>query len=323
MAKILNLKYLITIEDSTKKILLFLNNRIARIFPLFYFTVFISSWFFFPDTFIFYTKDGLRKIYLLFTMQYYPFQFDYNGVVWSLGPEVLFYVLSPFLTLIIFKVLKKNVLANSILLILSLVLLSTNYILNGYLLLLSKLGILFLMDKRLPGIELFLKQLPIFLVGYFGFYIIKYTLEKLKDFQLTSVTSRLRIISIFIILYLLMSLEWLKFDTRFNFVIFGIVTLIFILLIEIADFYTFKKPNNIFNHLGNLSYGIYLIHILLIIRFNQTYFPFLRLHFSNQISGFIVLVCVTVLSIIIAHFLYYAVELPGGKFVKNLMKEKI
>ncbi|MGL4759160.1 MAG: acyltransferase family protein [Patescibacteria group bacterium] len=318
MAKILDLKYLY--ELSVNNLKQFYVNRIARILPLYLIIVIVSSWIYFPYTIELFNKDSLYKLYLILTMQYQVDFFVYNQVIWSIGPEVLFYFLSPILY-ILFSKFMNNIYLSFLLLINSFILIQNNYLLFIYKSILDKTIFSDKINKYLPGLEFFLTYFSLFMIGFFGYFVVKKLYLKVSYFTINKneTLNMFKFYLSIISFYFLITFDWGKLQKEIYLQIFSILTLLLITLIEMFDFEIFKKPNTFFNNLGNLSYGIYLVHMLILIRFNELYTLKIESIVPKPLGYIVTFIIVSILSILISNFLYKSIELPLGKKLKSFL----
>jgi peptidoglycan/LPS O-acetylase OafA/YrhL len=267
-------------------------NRLRRIAPLYYVVSIIGIWFSFYHL-LTPTKENLVRLIQLFFFTFTQ-NYVYNQVMWTITLEMIFYLICPFLFILIFPLFK-----NKLTVFLPLI---TSFILIKYPILVSN-----------PTLYSFSEHLGIFLVGSSIVGII----TQFKDQMKTFFENKKWIgIASFIILILSMMRPW----QDFKFAQLGLVflTLVFIFSYELSISEIRVQSKNFFNSLGHLSYGIYLFHILIMIRFNELYRQILIMRFGETTAGYITFFIVTVISIIISFVLHRGIEKPAyrwlGKF---------
>ena len=85
-----------------------------------------------------------------------------------------------------------------------------------------------------------------------------------------------------------------------------------------ANNFKFETKPNILNNLGNLTYGIYLIHMLWLIKINDSVGFLLETNFGKLKSGIIIWILVSILSILSAKFLQFCIEKPTNQYLLKL-----
>lgn len=261
-------------------------NRFLRIYPLF-FCVALFAWA------IEYTLSGSNPLGLKdFPSQLLGFQFHHNyilnGVFWTLGIEVQFYLIAPVLALIFTLLSKRFSVALGIIFYLALV--GLQY------LLVSKYG------WNYDGRNI-VSNLPHFFIGMIGCALV-YGMKPSILRLLACLLSGIFFLGFSNYLYHKDPTTYWSFDG-----ILLIDTLILLLIIAHGSLKKAAYKNKaylIFRFLGTLSYGIYAWHPLL-----------MRLIDSIQEQPFYLSVVILLLTIVISTISYYLIEKPFLKLKRS------
>jgi peptidoglycan/LPS O-acetylase OafA/YrhL len=267
-------------------------NRLKRILPIYYFVCLISLVFSFryilePH------KYNIERLIKIFTLSY-DGSFPFNQSIWTIGIEVLFYILCPFLFFFYKKIINSKV-WSGIIFISSVIILK-----NGL-----------RIETSISVINSFIEFLPIFLVGSSTYLLVHHYQKKITNniFPITTVTALLVILSLFF--------PWGNVGDKIPVTFF---TVLFILTKELYD-PEYKPQKNIINYLGVISLGIYLWHIPLLIQVKSKLFSILISIFaSNIIAYYLVWLITILLSILVSHITYKLIELPCAKWLDNRRK---
>jgi peptidoglycan/LPS O-acetylase OafA/YrhL len=313
----------------------FWRNRALRIFPLYYFAVLILSIFVYPEILKFSNWGFLFRIC---TFTYHPYiSFDivkFNDVFWSLSTEVQFYLIVPFVYSLIQNSLRLN--NHKKVFIISSIVVLASFVLKGLLWISFQNEITQNMGYAFKyWYTPLITNLDLFLCGFFVNGLIQN--HKFKFNPRKSLFMKIFAVILIILLYLftahhLYHQELWNLPTRSG----GWRTLTTILILQpltaiITSFFIFafekdvyhefskreklslsnilKNPSRILEVVGNLSYGIYIWHMPIIVR---TYDVF---NSSIPIEAFYIRLTATViLSTVLATVTYYLVELPFSKW---------
>ena len=272
-------------KTSLKK---FVVNRVARLYPLHIFTLFVVlfSQFYCQlnfNEYLIYKNNDLYHFFLnIFFISGWGFEKgpSFNGPIWSVSIEIIIYFL--FFFIMIYK--KKNLILKSVFLIL-------------ILLIIRKLNAIF-SDNFFININLVICGI-LFFTGNLIYLIFNYSYPK--------------------IILILFSLILILISVLGNFKSFIFLPAILILALSLEDILS-KKIKKIFNFLGNLSYGIYLWHtplqiiLILFIKENEKDFILIDNNFFFLFYIFVVFF-VSVLS-------YYFFEEKIRKKIRSLNQLK-
>lgn len=303
-------------------ILRFYFARMKRILPLYYFVTLYTIFFAFP-----YLVTPNQSVYFpktleILTLRYYGGLPYFNQVYWAITTEWLFYIFMPFLGYLLLQ--KTNLIISFLQVILGITLLYFRY----------NFGIL-------P--QSFADFLGVFVIGMAFANIAKLkstlwieSIQSLRNSEKQpgrlivsglSVTF-VRALSLCVATIVLM-IPWVKiFDGNNWFFTTSVITLItgvFVILIEItggSKLRNKEKANSasaeFINHLGILSFGVFLTHMLVLVQLNGILSAYLVGNLGPTKSGYIIWLLTSVITIVICNFLYYTVELPGKNKIEQV-----
>lgn len=229
---------------------------------------------------------------------------------WSVGTEMIFYLLFPYIFYLCKKLITKNRIYIYILPIASFIIsITINY-------LLSKMGLISF--KTDFSHLLFTNQFTVFIIGiclYFNYSNFKPNITK--------------IIISFIIFIILSYIAYIGFMPRFSqrlpyifFALFPTIAgLSFYFLYYIVD--SLKIRNNLIVTIGRLSFSIYLVHSFIIKYFLlQSGFTswLYNLGININIMTVLVFVITVILSVVLARVIFYPIENFGINLGKKLIK---
>jgi peptidoglycan/LPS O-acetylase OafA/YrhL len=275
----------------------YLIRRFFRIYPLYLISLLLYYGFApdDPQKFTFFI-DHLFFLQTTSTLQETMF---FNGVTWTLPIEIEYYLLVPLLALLT-AINRKTI---YIVLILAIVLKAILIITSTDILNINLSSIL---SFHLPG---FIIE---FLVG-----IILYNIYvKYKDKQISIIFNILIIIIAMILIYGLSLLYLLHeyeeitnllMKSYFRFwcaISYGILLFPFLFIINSKSIF-----NNVYIFMGNISYGVYLFHLLI---------PKVLNHLDYNLTGFIAYFVNLILTVILALITYYLIENPARLFGRKL-----
>jgi peptidoglycan/LPS O-acetylase OafA/YrhL len=311
----------------------FWRNRALRIFPLYYFAVLILSLFVYPEVLKFSNWGYLLRVC---TFTYHPYiSFEavkFNDVFWSLSTEVQFYLIVPFL----YSLIQNRLNQRKKLFITSLVIVFATFIFRG----LFWIGFQTQITQDMGYAFKYwytplITNLDLFLCGFLINGFLKY--HKSNFDRIKSFTIKYFAVIAIALLYLF-SAHHLYHQELWNLPnrsggwrtlttililqpLTAIVTSFFIFAFEKNIYYDFtkheklsfnailKNPFRILEIIGNLSYGIYIWHMPIIVRTYDV--------FNSQIpleAFYIRLTATLILSTVLATVTYYLVELPFSKW---------
>jgi exopolysaccharide production protein ExoZ len=274
----------------------YLIRRFFRIYPLYFFSLLLYYGFApeDPQKFTFF----IDHLFFLHTTSSIQEAMFFNGVTWTLPIEAEFYLLVPLLAFL--TVINKNIIY--IVLILAIILKAIIIITSTDILNLNLSSIL---SFHLPG---FIIE---FMVG-----IILYNIYvKYKDKNI-SITLHILIIIISISLLSGLSLFFIwhedemlnvLFKSYFRFwcaISYAMLLFPFLFIINSKSIF-----NNVYIFMGNISYGVYLFHMLM---------PKVLNYLGYNLTGFIAYFVNLILTVILALITYYLIENPARIFGRKL-----
>jgi len=278
----------------------YLIRRFFRIYPLYLISL-LLYYGFAPDDPQKFTYF-INHLFFLQTTNSIQEAMFFNGVTWTLPIEVEYYLLVPFLALLTVRNINTIYIALILAIVLKAILIITSTdILN--------LNLSNILSFHLPG---FIIE---FMVG-----IILYNIYvKYKDKQISIIFNILIIIiAITLIyglglLYLLHEYEEitnLLMKSYFRFwcaISYAILLFPFLFIIKSKSIF-----NNVYIFMGNISYGVYLFHMLI---------PKVLNHFDYNLTGFIGYFICLILTVILTLITYYLIENPARIFGRKLSNQ--
>lgn len=303
----------------------FFRNRVLRIFPLYYFTVFILVLFVYPHLLIFKNWQYLLRICTFTYHQALPVLF--NGAFWSLSTEVQFYLMVP----LIFIIFKQKLLNQKQVLMVFIAILVFTALLR------YEIWLWIIHQDQTPEIEAanFVRYIYTPLFTNLDSFLCGFLVNPLLFSQKTSWTPSiplfrskkyLKLIAILLILFLYLSTAYLKYYHQ-QLLLFvaptlsATITTVFIFCFEVQELEKFHKKEKLsfqvclknplrgLEILGNLSYGIYVWHLPIITRLAPIYPSEISIEaFFNR------LIATIILSSLFATITYYLVEMPAARF---------
>ena len=218
---------------------------------------------------------------------------------WSIGVEMSFYFLLP---LLFIKV--KNLNNAFDYLILSL-------IFNIISQIILKDSSWFVSDKIKDNYLFFFlpNQLPIFFFGIIMYFIVVEH-ENVRKIHFTK----------YLIFFAILLFQ-LYTSIQFSHIFFGIIFLVFCVLLSIYRFPIFVNP--VLNHIGKISFSFYLCHFAVIFWFNTLQIPIISS--NNLIEFWFKFFIITSVSVLISSIIYNFIEIPfqnlGKHIINKLEKE--
>jgi peptidoglycan/LPS O-acetylase OafA/YrhL len=255
--------YLLLVEkDKTGTISIrdFYLRRIFRIWPVYYLLVFLA-FFVFPHIPLLQLEYFQRFFYDHFWLKFFMFMFmlpnlalgffhsvPHAGQAWSIGVEEQFYIIWPWV------VSKSKRLVRTI-------------IVFGILIVMVKISVLLLSahwpaNKIMQGIKEFVAMLKMecMAIGGLGACIVFQKKQKLLDLVFHPVT---QLFSVLMIPFLIFFTPDKVQDGEH--IIYSFFFLIIILNVALNPKSIIKLENRLFNFLGNISYGMYMYHMFIIV----------------------------------------------------------
>jgi peptidoglycan/LPS O-acetylase OafA/YrhL len=294
-----------------KGILEFYYARAKRIFPLYYFVTFFTLFFVFPYLLeTFYLSDNTYRSGLIsiLTFNYYS-GVQWNQVYWAVSIEMAFYAIAPFLLLAQSLVLR-------------------NKYITGVAFLASFFGMNYLLAQPFVNSYTALNYFPLILIA-------SLLAKTLHDFDLYSKDNKIlsfvknNIVKLswfgFGLLYLSLCIPWYEQNIS-QWMYITPSCIIFTVCVEMYDV---ARKNNLIkissgwlqgfiNHLGKLSFAIYLTHMLFLFRLNELYANYFLSCFGYLRAKYLMLGLTLTITVVVANFLYNTVEIPGAKWFDDI-----
>lgn len=271
--------------------------RIARIYPLHILTLFImvlAGASFASMELIDWIKHFFANLFLLQAfIPYHDYYFSFNGPSWSLSCEQLFYFVFPFLSAILLKNPKRLFIVVLLLLVLiPIVMPFTSQ--NLY--------------KTIWYVNPIVR-LADFIIGMFLFYT--YNQLKIKEWSYKVATSyEIAVIVVFLISYIV-AIKWIPQVYRYSCFYWLPISLLLFVFSQQRGLLSKVLSNKYLVLLGKISFGIYLIHFI-VIKIYLHFVSYYELSISPLLGGCVILLFVLLLSVLS----YYKFEKPIGSFIK-------
>ncbi|MFD2939592.1 acyltransferase family protein [Flavobacterium notoginsengisoli] len=230
-------------------------------------------------------------------------------VIWSIGIEEQFYLILPW----IMKIKEQLRIKIVLFIILFLPLCKLFLILfekitgNNSLQTLSSIITVTRFDCMAIGV--FFGVLAFYKQFFLGKRCIKYEFFTKREIQLT-------VYILIVILFLIGAVIRSLFNI-INYIIFPWLFAICIINLATNNKSIFKIENKILNYLGKISYGLYLVHELVIFLLMPLFMPFLK-DFLPFFKNSIIYIGVFGLTILISHLLYYGYEIQFLKLKRKV-----
>lgn len=317
----------------------FWRNRILRICPLYYFAVLILILFVYPEIL---KIENWGYLFRICTFTYnHSLAVDFNGAFWTLSTEVQFYIFVPFIYMITSKFLKQN--RQVILAIVGIIFLT--FILKSIILLIFQTQIYEQINYfRKYCYTPLITNLDIFLLGFLINPLLKYHSLYVSNSEVGATSNKIlpsfkvKFIAIALVLWLyFFAAHHLYHQELWNLVgrpggirtsmtllvlpiLTALIVAFFIFTFESGSNYLLfqqneklsfasclKNPLRTIEVFGNLSYGIYLWHLPIVMKITPVF------QSSIPIEAFLSrLVATLILSTFLASVTYYVVELPAA-----------
>jgi peptidoglycan/LPS O-acetylase OafA/YrhL len=241
------------IKISIPNLLLFYKKRLLRIYPVFFLSsillLFIGSN---------HLEININKVFEQFLFFQFNHNYLLNGVFWTLGVEINFYLVAPLIILLTRKYVYKNIKLSFIIYLTTLLLPILIIFIHGDL---SKLD-----SRNIIG------NFSHFYVSFIAYDLLKYNLFNLPKYKYLIVIFLLLLVVIIFFYYSHSFLFWTLGGLLLDLMIL-IILLIHYRLSEIKI-----KENvfiSIFEYLGKISFGIYAYHYVVFIIFPYKHFNIL------------------------------------------------
>ena len=276
-------------------------NRLKRIVPLYYFVCVVSlivAWRYILEP----ASYNIGRLLLIFGFGYSG-SFPFNQVIWTIGIELLFYLLCPLLFLIYARISDSKALCYSMFGLS----LSSFWWWKG-----SQL----LPYSSISTFNSFLDYIPVFWLGSSCFLIVKHLPRLQSKYNLATIATLLLIIS------LMIPTKYLTLTGVSYQLVISLISCFFVVTKETFDS-QYNNNRNWLNHLGMLTFGIYLWHIVVLNIVGGLYRSWLITKLGNPtLVGYILWIIVSIISIILANWSYYNIELPASKWLDKYYGKK-
>jgi len=299
---ILAYNYQDKILTNKKNIHIFYIARFSRIYPLHLLTLIISI----PLTYsIFIQNKSLWFSQLItnltLTQSYFPnrkIYFSFNAPSWSISDEMFFYMFFPFLILLISRIykLKKIIFISLIGLVPVLTLIIPK---NFY-------HHIFYINP--------LARIVDFIMGVFLYNFYKSAPFKNRHFNYNF----LEILAILLFILFFLFHQSIPIVARYSFYYWVPMSfLIFIFAFQKGKISKFLSKN-FFIHLGEISFGFYMFHQLVL-----RYFLTANVHFLHLENDIIIILLIFIISLLFSHLSYIWYENPVKLYLKKVLSKKI
>jgi len=294
---ILAYRYIDSIREQNFSFKTFINRRFARILPMYYVGLLVALPLSYSELIhgntIFYFKKLITNIFLF--QSFIPindYYFSFNGVSWSISTELFFYVCFPFIAAFLIK--QKSI----------------KKLLLGIFLIILSFGILWIGNDHA---YYWLYISPIFRIADFSIGIGLFLLLKNYDFKVLKKEGtkwEYGAISLFLLFLIIQP----HVHANFKVSIFYWIPICAIIAVFSTSNGNIVQmlSQNIWKHLGHLSFSFYLLH--------HSYFKYFEVYIkpltSEKWTGFYILLLL-LLSIFTSHITYRYIEEPARKFIRS------
>jgi peptidoglycan/LPS O-acetylase OafA/YrhL len=284
-----------------KKIKAFYQARFARIFPLHFLTFIISI----PLTHeLFFQNERLWLIKALvnlsLTQSYIPIKsiyFSFNAPSWSISNEMFFYLIFPYLISLIPKIKNKNSVV--IISITSIIPLLMLVVPEGY-------------YHQILYINPLVRVID-FIIGIIIFNVYRIFVVKERDINYNYLEiSALALLILFFVVH-----PFIIKEARYSYYYWIPIGYLIFSFAHQKGFISNVLSNKLFIHLGEISFGFYMFHQLVI-----RYFKILNNKFFHVENDYLIVVIIFTVSLVISHYSFVLYEVPVNKYLKNSLRNR-
>ena len=293
--------------------------RLLRIWPLYYFVLFLVFFLLpmieypeIPGLTIeddFYSRLTLFSLFLPnISKAFYDFV-PYGGVMWSVGVEEQFYLIWPLILSFSKKYFRNIVLVILILVIIKIIF--TLPFLNTF--------------ENIVGIKktLAMIRIEIMAIGALGAWLVFYKKHLMSKYLLNNFTQTISYLGLGIVIFFLPPM---LDDAKHLFL--GFIFILIILNISLNSNSFFKLENKYFRFLGNISFGMYMYHMIVAGGVITLVYPLGQMFHGNIfIMNVIIYLLIFGFTILISYLSYNYLEKPflkiKGRFTKVSSGTKI
>jgi len=271
----------------------FIIARIARIYPLHLFTLALAIPLAIPELFRNFFIWGGKFFFNAFLLQsFIPIQsvfFSFNAPAWSISDEMFFYLLFPLLVPLLFNYRKAVVMAISLVCLIPI--------------------LVFIVDKAYYHSLFYIN--PFFRVADFLVGILLYEVYEKGWFKVNKRATCLELGSVIIFscfLYLHFNISQVFRYSSYYWLPMSILIYVF----------AFQKgvisrilSNRIFVLLGEISFGFYLFHYL-VMEYISVYFPWIK----ASLNDYVLILFVFIFTLVVSYLSFFYIEKPCNRFIK-------